>query len=144
MVKLDLNLSSKYLSRFEKLAANQLATLTGSRILIEPIELGEIKTESGLFLASPENQARSSFNAHKAHVGRILMTGQDNKVPDTEFVLKPGHIVLLSEYGVKPYSAFLPGMSYADGDLQLSHTSEVHLVFETDEAFQKAIGILNS
>lgn len=134
-------IKSKYLERFKKLAAIPGARLTGTRILIEPIELGEIKSESGLILASPESHGRGTFQTHMAHFAVVLMLG--DAVKDEMPELEVGNIVLLSEYGCRSYTTFPGLLTYVEGDLQLSASSEVHLVYKDQETFNAAVKALN-
>lgn len=141
-------LDTKFLERFKALA-EQLkgsVTLTSNRVLVEAIDDSqeEIKTESGIIIAkAPQGYAKSLTQSQKAHMAVVIMTGEDNKLPDSEQVVKPGDIVLISEYGVRPYSTFPGIMSYTEGAIQLTTTSEIHMIFSGIETFNEAIKVLN-
>jgi len=135
----------KYLERFRRLAEEGAGAykLTGRRLLIEPLEMGELKSE-GLILAAKEGAYKNSITAGQAHVGVVLLLGEDARLSDvTEYEVKPGDVVLVSEFGVRPYSSFPGLLSYTDGALELTSVDEIHMIFPGLEAYAKAIEILN-
>ena len=141
-------METKFLERFKNLALELkgVVTLTSNRVLIEAIDDSqeELKTESGIIIAkAPNNHARSAAQSQKASMGVVIMVGEDDKLPDSDISIKPGDIVLLSEYGVRPYSTFPGVLSYTEGAIQLTTTSEIHMVFAGIEAFNEAIKVLN-
>lgn len=143
MSTLKLELQSTYGERFKRLTEAKVATLTGNKLLIEEIKVAELKTASGIVLAAKtEGYAKSSMQAGLTHVGIVLMTGEDAKLPGSERELKVGDIVWVAEMGVRPCTNF-PGMvDLTDETLQLTTTDMVHMIFEGLEGYQKAMNAL--
>jgi co-chaperonin GroES (HSP10) len=145
MEELKATIKSDYSEKFKALANVAGVTLTGNKMIVEEIKVEELKTASGIVLATKtEGYAKSSFQSGLTHIALVLMVGEDTTVPGSNAIVKPGDIVWLAEFGVRPISNF-PGMTSASTDqiLQLTDTDQVHMVFDGLEAYTKALEALN-
>jgi co-chaperonin GroES (HSP10) len=141
-------MESKYLSKFTRLQKEGAALfkLYGNRLLIEVLPKEELKVGS-LYVATNIHNHKTDTTENMATLGVVLLTGagyyDDTTGEDIPLELKPGNVVLLSNYAMKYYSQF-PGLAdYTQNTIALTREDEVHMVFPDLESFQKIKGILN-
>ncbi len=127
--------------------------LRGSTLIVEILEPEEIKTKSGLVIASSGMQAKGgNAEAHRVEVGKVLLSGQgywtsitDN--PNDGFYqaleCQPGAIVLLPQYSTQLMSHF-PGIQRPTGNkLAMIKMDQVLAYYPSQEAFELAKQKLN-
>jgi co-chaperonin GroES (HSP10) len=128
----------QYLNKFKE--AKDSFTLTGNKLLIERLDVGEVKTAGGLFITESSN-TRIDLKLQKPHVGMVIAVGQgyfdasENKYIPLETEI--GNIVLINSAGCQ-YYATLPGISnYSNNQIGLTSESDVQFRFSSLEAFQQ-------
>jgi co-chaperonin GroES (HSP10) len=126
-----------YVEQFNK--ARQHFKLFGNKILIERLDLGEVKTAGGIILTEASNK-RSDLALQKPHVAIILAVGEgyyDSSTNSyTPLEVKPGNIVLLNSAGVQYYSTLPGAASYSANKVGLTTEGDLQMVFENLEAFK--------
>jgi co-chaperonin GroES (HSP10) len=127
----------QYLNKFKEAA--KFFTLTGNKILVERLDVGEVKTAGGLFLAESKDQ-RSDLRLQRPHVCVVVAVGEGYYNAEsnsyTAMDVRPGNVVVLNSIGVQYYHT-LPGIaSYSNNQLGLSTENDLQLKFENIEAFQ--------
>jgi co-chaperonin GroES (HSP10) len=143
-VKFKAELKSQYLDRFRALESlKEKVYLTGDKIMIEQIKMDELKTESGLIIPTrSEGYARSTTTQGMLHIGLVILTGEINTLPSGK-VIKPGAVVWVGEFGVRPCTTFPGLLEKTDEVLQETHLGNIQMVFENLEAYQEAVEVLN-
>ena len=136
--------------------------LRGSTIIVEILPAEEIKTKSGIIMATSQDHTRgNSMQAHRVEVGRVLMCGegyynenlnheydQENEVAGPvggyePLEVKPGAVVLLPQYSIQLMSHF-PGIQRPTGNkLAMIKMDQVLAYYPTQEAYQLAKTKLN-
>lgn len=127
----------QYLNKFQE--ASKMFTLTGNKLLIERLDVGEVKTAGGLFLTESKD-TRADLRLQKPHIAIVVAVGQgyydSESKTYTEMDVKPGNIVVVNSIGVQYYSV-LPGIaSYTNNQLGLTTENDVQMTFKDLEAFQ--------
>lgn len=92
--------------------------LRGSNMIVYQLPDEEIKTKSGLILATDSKQVMgNSIEQNKLNVGKVLMTGPGywNGEGYDPLEVKPGAIVVLPQYSTSPISVF-PGIGKPTGN----------------------------
>lgn len=116
--------------------------LRGSSIIVEILPDEEIKTASGLIIASDLKHVKGdSAQAHKLQVARVLMTGPGYWDADTESYeaidVKPGAIVILPQYGTSYISVF-PGIQRPTSNkLGFIKMDQVMAYYPSEEVFEQ-------
>lgn len=128
---------SQYLAQFEQNA--KYFKLQGNKILIERIELGEVRTAGGLIIAESPN-LRQDLKLQKPHLAVVLAVGTGYYDAETRsyepLEVKPGNVVILNANGVQYYS-LLPGLAnYTANKVGLTTEGDVQLVFDSIEVFE--------
>lgn len=141
-------MESKYLSKFTRLQKEgaDLFRLNGNRLLIEVLPKEELKKGS-IVIATSIKGHKTDTTENMATLAVVLLVGagyyDDESGEDLPIDLKPGNVVLLSNYAMKYYSQF-PGLAdYTENEIALTRDEEVHMVFPDLEAYQKIKGLLN-
>lgn len=134
----------QYLNKFKE-SSNKF-TLTGNKILVERLDVGEVKTAGGLFLAESK-ETRVDLRLQKPHIGIVVAVGQGyfdaEKNEYTPLEVKPGNIVVINSIGIQYYSV-LPGIaSYTNNQLGLTTENDVQLRFDDMESFQTYARIMS-
>lgn len=132
------DLKIEYVEAFKR--ASNTFRLYGSKMLIERIDSGEIKTKSGLIIAESKD-VRSDLRSQKPHVGIVLAVGDGYFDAETKEYLplevKPGNIVVISSIGAQ-YFSLLPGVSnYSANKVGITTESDVQMIFEDLKAFEE-------
>lgn len=129
-------MKSKYLKQFE--SASGSIRLRGNRILVEVLPPEELKSAGGLLLAAPDSDHRSSLENNRASLAIVLVTGEgyDDDGTDVPLDIKPGNVVLINAYGLRPYTNFPALSNYKRDEIALLRDSDVNCVWESVEAFQ--------
>lgn len=119
--------------------ASQHFKLTGNKLLVERIDLGEAKTKSGLIIADGQN-IRADLRLQKAHIGYVLAVGEGYFDAETKALLpldvKPGNVVVLNSLGVQYYSTVPGAAGYTANKVGLTTEGDVQMCFESVEAFK--------
>jgi co-chaperonin GroES (HSP10) len=140
-----MTITLEYASRFTD--AKKHFKLMGNKMLIERIELGEVKTKSGLVVATSD-KVREDLRIQKPHVGYVLATGEGYFDADSKSTVpldvKPGNIVVLNSLGVQ-YLKTMPGVAgYSDQKIGMTTEGDVQMLFHDMDAFLayvQALGI---
>lgn len=134
-----------YLEAFKK--AGSSFTLTGNKLLIERIEVGEAKTKGGIIIAEASN-VRSDFKLAKAHMAVVLAVGQGYfDAEDKKYVpleVKVGDIVILNQAGAQ-YFSLLPGLvNYSANTVGITTEADVQMRFSSAEDYNAYVEALKS
>lgn len=140
-----MEIKSEYLGQFEKAAKH--FQLMGNKLLVERIELGEVKTAGGIIIAESSN-VRADLKLQKPHIGIVLAVGKGYYDPADgsydELEIKPGMVIMYNGLGAQYYSV-LPGVAgYSNNKVGLTTEADVQAVFasiEEFEAYAKALSI---
>ncbi len=129
---------SEYLEKF--IAAKEHFRLAGNKILIERLDLGEVKTSGGIIISESAN-LRQDLKLQKPHVGVVLVTGPGYYDSATgkydPLDLEPGNIIIYNALGAQYYSV-LPGVAnFSNNKVGLSSDADVQIVFKDMEAFSE-------
>jgi len=127
--------------------AGKFFKLIGNKLLVERIDVGEIKTKGGLIIGDAHN-IRQDLKIQKPHVGVVVAVGEGYFDADTNSYIplevKVGNVVVLNSLGVQ-YLSVLPGVAgYAGNKVGITTEGDVQLLFQDEEAFQaytKALGV---
>lgn len=122
--------------------------LRGSTLLVEIQEPEEIKTKSGIVLATHADHAKGhSVVAHRVEVGIVMMAGEGYwDEQNREFVkldCQPGAVVILPQYSTQLMSHF-PGIQRPTGNkLAMIKMDQVLAYYPTQKAYELAKKKLN-
>ncbi len=139
-------MESKYLERFKKVKNIDDYVLRGDRLMLEVLPPPEVKSNGGIIIQGSANQVNSSA-AEQPTLAVVLKVGagysnEDGEVEPLE--LQPGNVVLISEMGLKYYSSY-PGLQdFTPKKLALSRESEVHMYWDSIDAFLAYASKLNA
>ena len=120
--------------------------LTGDLLLVEAIPQAEVKTTSGIIIASDSRQM-NTVKANLPHFVRVLAVGPgyyDEENPDKTVALdtQPGAIVMVGDNSVKWWS-HLPVTGYKPYEIGITREAEIQVKFKTDEEFRRVFGAIN-
>jgi co-chaperonin GroES (HSP10) len=115
-------------------------------MIVEILPKLEVKTAGGLVIASDSRQVNGS-NVDLPTLALVLQVGagyvDENGVPEKQ-ELKPGNVVLISEMGLKYYSMY-PGLKeFTPKSIALTRESEVHMYWDSIEAFKNFETTINA
>lgn len=133
----------KYLESFKK--ASQFFELSGNKILIERLELGEVKSAGGIIMV--ENvKMHSDLKLHKPLIGIVLATGKGyfdaSDESYAELEVKVGNVVILNANGASFFSV-VPGLTdYSANKIGISTESDVQFTFESMDAYNNYVEAL--
>jgi co-chaperonin GroES (HSP10) len=135
----------EYDGKFKR--ASAFFELQGNKMLIERLDLGEVKTAGGIIIAE-SNHVKADLKTQKPHVGVVVAVGKGyfDAATNTYTPLEVqiGEVVLLNSMGVQ-YYATLPGVhSYASNKIGLTTEGDVQMRFRSVEAFKAYADALNS
>lgn len=121
-------------------------SIYGSKILVERLDQGEVKTQGGIILAE-NNFNRAEMKMQRPHIAVVLAVGKGYYNADTNtyepLEVKPGNIIMLNALGVQYYLT-VPGLnSYSSNKIGLTTETDIQLIFEDLEAFEKYEQALN-
>lgn len=137
--------TSEYLAKFEK--AQGTFRLYGSKVLVERVEQGEVKTAGGIIIAETSNPHSAQFKMQKPHVAIVLATGSgyfDAEAKTYEpLEVRPGNVVMLNSMGVQYYSTLPGSNSYNNQKIGLTTESDIQMIFEDMAAFEAYSKALN-
>ncbi len=137
--------------------------LRGSTLIVEIQEPEEIKTKSGLIVAShADHKKGGSIDAHRVEIGKVLMAGQgywndgtrdkNGYDPTGQYIdrgyekleCQPGAIVILPQFSIQPMSHF-PGIPRPTGNkLAMIKMDQVLAYYPSQEAYELARKKLNT
>lgn len=133
----------KYLESFKK--ASQFFELSGNKILIERLELGEVKSAGGIIMV--ENvKMHSDLKLHKPLIGIVLATGKGyfdaSDESYSELEVKVGNVIILNANGASFFSV-VPGLTdYSANKIGISTESDVQFTFESMDAYNNYVEAL--
>lgn len=141
---------SRYLDTFRDNSDSlrSLIKLVGSALLVEKAEPEELKTSSGIVLATHLDKTQvNSIGANLPTLVRVLMVGAGYYDPDTGAAIpletQPGSLLMVGTNSVKWLSA-LPGLrGYAPFTLGLVRDEETQIAWESDHSYGQTIEILS-
>ena len=132
-----------YTEQFNKVSAQ--FKLFGSKLLVEQLEMGEIKSKGGLILSAPSH-AKSNIKKQEPMVCIVLAAGEGYTGDDGQPVpltVKPGNVVILNANGVSFFST-LPGVpSYTEMKVGITTEGDVQMCFEGMESFDAYTAVFN-
>lgn len=135
---------SKYQGQFA--TASKHFQLFGSKLLVEQLDLGEIKSKGGLILSAPSH-AKSNIKKQEPMVCIILAAGEgytNDEGVAIPLTVKPGNIVVVNANGVLFFST-LPGVpSYTEMKVGITTESDVQMLFTDKEAFDAYTKVFES
>lgn len=117
--------------------------LTGSMLLVEKVEQEEVKTKSGLVLAS--STAHDSILANVPHFVHVLAVGAGyitDEGSDAPLDTLPGDILLVGQASVKWLSTF-PVEGYKPFTIGVTSEAETQMRFRGIEAYQRFTEAVN-
>lgn len=130
-------MESKYLTQFNN--NPHKLPLRGNRVLVEPLPKEEIKTASGIIVAAPKTDHRSTLEQNRAELAVVLAVGSgyyDEEGSDVPVDLAPGNVVLINGFGLRAYSDF-PGIAdYVQDAIAMIRDNDVHAAWESLEAYK--------
>ena len=136
-------MSSTYLGAFVEAAPN--FKLFGSKLLVEQLPIGELKTKGGIILSAPTN-AKSNFKTHAPLVCMVLAAGEGYTNDEGDSVplsIKVGNVVITNANGVSFFST-LPGVpNYSDMKVGITTETDVQMVFEGIPEFEAYAKIMS-
>jgi co-chaperonin GroES (HSP10) len=149
--------ASRYLTRFKRLAedAKDAYVLNGEFVLVESIPEEELKTKSGLIIASAKpNTQFNSINEQKPNWVRVIAVGEGYYTQDTAedgtivektvpLDVQVGDIVLLPRISIHYFSIFGELEGYEADSVGLAKASEIQLRFHGQEGYERAFRCLN-
>lgn len=139
-----------YLNLFKELAkeSKNLFRLTGDCLIIEELPKEELKTESGILLASVYNARNADgIEENRPVFVKVLLCGEGFYNEEMESIpldSKPGDICLVGKHSVKWLTSFGPIISKTDARIGLVKESEIQLRFFGDEGYKKTAEILKN
>lgn len=129
--------------------------LRGATLIVEILPPEEIKTASGLIVASSSDQARGgTAAAHRVDVAKVLMSGEgywnENIRPGTDEPIgmepleaQPGAIIMMPQYSAQLLSHF-PGISRPTSNkLAMIKMDQILAYYPTQEAYESAKRAIN-
>jgi co-chaperonin GroES (HSP10) len=136
--------SSKFLERFQKLAATENALgLIGDTILVEKLGRIETKTAGGIIMPTgPNGSYKHTASDDVIEFGMVLLTGPgdvDNEGNNLKMTTKIGDIIALP-MNVQWYSQFGEMKEYSMNSIGRMRDSQVMMVFKD---YFKAMEVLN-
>lgn len=139
---------SKPLLAFEEIKNTLLNnfTLTGDLLIVEKLEIKEVKSKSGIVIqAAPVTKQVNGIEAHRPNLVRVIAVGEgyiDDKGQDVSLDTKPGDIVLLGRLSVQWWSSF-GSVLFNDGwEIGIAREKDVLLALSQQESFEKMEEIL--
>jgi co-chaperonin GroES (HSP10) len=130
--------------------------LRGSSIIVEILDKEEIKTASGLIMATTDDHVKgNSINQHRLEAGRVLMVGPgywiegdgSNSIYGTghyePLEVKPGAIVILPQFATSVISVF-PGIARpTKNKLGLIKMDSILCFYPSQEAYEQVKAKVN-
>lgn len=144
---------SKYLAAFQSLTSGPLAddfVLQGDRLLVEEIKPEEMKTQSGIVLASDTGgfgRNKDGLDSNRAFFARVLVAGPGHYEEDGTDVpceVAPGDVVMVSLNSVMWFTTFMNNIATVDVKMGLTRESDVHLHFKGRHAYDEVRAFLKS
>lgn len=135
---------SEFLEKFKKAA--HTFNLYGSKILIERVEMGEVKTQGGIILAQ-SGATSAQFKMQQPHIAIVLATGKGYFDADLKayepLEVVPGNVVMLNSMGVQYYSTLPGSVSYNNQRIGLTTEADIQMIFKDVEAFDEYVKVIN-
>lgn len=133
----------QYLEAFKKAAAH--FELSGNKILIERLELGEVKSAGGIIMVE-NTKVHPDLKLHKPLIAVVLATGKgyfdasDESYTPLEVV--PGNIIILNSNGASFFSV-VPGLTnYSANKVGISTESDIQFTFKDLEQYEAYVEAL--
>ena len=128
---------SKYLGVFAE--ARKHFKMFGGKVLVERLEVGEVKSAGGIILSAPSN-VRTEFKHAQPLVCMVLAVGEgytdDEGVASIPPSVEPGNVIVVNTNGVSFFST-IPGItSYSNMSIGICVDSDVQLKFNNLEAYE--------
>ena len=135
---------SEFLAKFQKAAPT--FNLYGSKILIERVELGEIKSSGGIILAQ-SGATSAQLKMQSPHIAIVLATGRgyydaDSKTYEPLEVV-PGNVVMLNSLGIQYYSTLPGSINYSNQRVGLTTEADIQMIFKDLAAFDEYVKAIN-
>ena len=141
-----------YEKQFENLRnqnkEDKLYRLFGDVILVERIEVKEVKTKSGLVIAQTPEQRLNNYYENACAFVRVLDIGEgyydseDNSTVPLD--CEPGNILLVGEMSTSWFSVFHNLQDYKPNSIGLVRESEIRMRFQNQDALDKTFQTLNN
>lgn len=135
---------SEFLGKFQKAAST--FSLYGSKILVERVEMGEVKTQGGIILAQ-SGATSAQFKSQMPHIAIVLATGRgyfdaEGKTYEPLEVV-PGNVIMINSLGVQYYSTLPGSVNYNNQKIGLTTESDIQMIFKDMEAFEAYVKAIN-
>ncbi len=131
-----------YLGAFQETKNN--FKLFGSKLLVERMEAGELKSKGGLILAAPTH-AKSSIKSMEPLICLVLAAGEGYTADDgtnVPLTVKPGNVIITNANGVSFFST-IPGVpTLSQMKVGITTESDAQMVFESIEQFEAYVSVL--
>lgn len=133
----------QYLEAFKK--ASKYFELSGNKLLIERLELGEVKSAGGIIMVE-NTKMHSDLKLHKPLIGIVLATGKgyfDASTNDyTPLEIEVGNVVILNANGASFFSV-VPGLSnYSANKIGITTETDVQLTFKDMQEYENYVNAL--
>lgn len=145
-------IQSKYLTRFQQLAASGLSVpLKGAYILVERIPKEERKTKGGIVLASEQismRQVNGMDPSRSLLFVRALYLGagyydEENEATTIPLEVQPGNILAVPFTSIKWFSEFGDMVDYTQDSIGLITEDSVQWALKDDAEYAAMFGVLN-
>lgn len=134
----------QFLEQFKKIAdLNPKPALVGSRMIVEMLPEKEV-TRGGIIIAADTKQVGGVADLQPV-LALVLWSGEgmiDEDGKEIPCRYSPGEVILVSKHGLRYYSSF-PGIDYTENKLALTRESEVHVSWESLEAYEQMIKVIS-
>lgn len=128
----------QYTEQFKE--ASKFFTLFGNKLLVERIDIGEVKTQGGIILTEATN-TRSDLKLQKPHVAVVLARGQGyydaEKRGYEPLEVEVGNVVLINSVGVHYYSTLPGAAKYSGNKVGITTEGDLQMVFKDIKAFKQ-------
>lgn len=118
--------------------------LFGSKLLVEKVDAGEIKSKGGIILSAPTG-SRSNVKSMEPLVCVVLAAGEgytNDEGGSVPLSVVPGNIIITNANGVSFFST-LPGVpNYSEMKVGITTESDVQMVFESAAQFEEYVNII--
>lgn len=139
---------SEFGREFSALRESGTFTLRGTQIIVEITPMEEMKTKSGLIIATnSDHRGGNSVNAHKLEYGTVLIVGQgtwdDDKREYVPLDVKPGQVVILPQFSHQPISTWPTLQRPLANKISLVSANSILGFFNSPDDFAKAQAVMN-
>lgn len=138
---------TNYLDRFKRLSDFPGFEIMGDTIVVEQLAEDEIKTSSGLVIATPDNHKTKNMSEKKSLFVRVLAVGkgyydEDNDV-DVPLDTRPGDICMVGQTSVLYFSVFGDLQDYEPEKIGITKENQIQMRFRGEGVYDAVFEALN-